>query len=547
MNATMTSDAIPVRPAPRSRRTIRLEEGGRRSRGLSYAAVAVLLILAMIGGVLFANRGGSGGNRFDDLRYAAQPVSPEASAVVAQGCDVEALTVDEVMAIVENPYANLDYQRLNVAGIPDFLTEGGEALILPQGHGSQMEPESKADARSVVTEYLRCRESGTLGQVFAYLSPNMIRQHVLEPFPTFRGEDEVRAYVEAVLTLPARNILYHPAFEMNVTVAPATGEDTALTFSLHPDYQVAWIGTEGIDEAGNVVAVSDAYDMLVKGQDLPGPNRTFGAISVIQYPGVDRWFVHDREVTFSSGQATLSGNSSSETCPVEPVTTDEMLELLRDPNRYAAEKLGAGQMAPEGEEVIEAIRDEPESLVLASVTSDSETAMLVLPQEGVQPAAGLYLDCWQNGSAGQAFALMAPHMVAEYDDLVALPRDVGKLQEMLDAPARELPVSDRVMPTFVLDDGRAITLADPQDPYGYVSLPGGFEVVFVGTYLRDSSGTPILGANIDDRSRVWTDESVNVNSRMSFGALTLIKYPGTDEWLVYDHWIELEPTPMSLP
>ncbi len=34
---------------------------------------------------------------------------------------------------------------------------------------------------------------------------------------------------------------------------------------------------------------------------------------------------------------------------------------------------------------------------------------------------------------------------------------------------------------------------------------------------------------------------------MSFGALTLVRYPGTERWLVHDHWIELDPAPVQLP
>lgn len=546
VNATMSPEIAEIRPAPRSRRTTRQEGRSRRSPGFGYAAAAILLVLALFGGMFVANQRGPE-DRFGDLRYAAQPVSPEATATAAQQCDVEPLSVDEVLAIVDDPYVGMDSQRMNIAGIPDFLDEEGSALILPDGVGAPPGPETEAEARKIVDDYLRCRETGTLGQVFALLSPNKVRQHVLAPFPTFRTEDEVRSYVESVFMSPSRDFLYSPLYEMGVTVVPATGEDSVLAFAFHPDYPTVWVGTQGLDEDGNVLAVSDAYDTMIKGRDLEGPERTFGAVSLIQYPGVDRWYVHDDEVFFRTDQDPTLGTPAAAVCSVEPMTAEAVLAILDDSDAYAERTLGMDPMTPEGADVLEAIRDEPESLVLATVTSDSDPAMLVIPQEGVLPAAEFYLECWQYGSAAQAFALMAPHMIAEYDSLVGLPREAEELQALLDAPARELPVSDRIMPTFVLDDGREVTLADSEDPQGYASLPGGFEVTFVGTYMWDSIGTPLLGANIDDRARIWVGDDVEVDGRMSFGALTLVRYPGTERWLVYDHWIELDPAPVQLP
>lgn len=561
MNVTSTPDsmATSVTPVPRPWRIAHPEGSNPRSGRLTYAATAAILVLAMMGGLFIASQRSPDGNDFGDLRYAAQPVSPEASPITAIACDVEPMTVDEVMAVVENPYVNMDQQRLNIAGFPSFLTDEGGLLLLDD-FGKPMDPGEEADARDATAVYLTCRQNGSLGQVFALMSPDKIQQTVFWQFPAFRAEEDVRAFLEAALPAPAQEVMFNPLFETDATIVPATGEGSALTWSPHPQYPVAYIGTQGIDASGNVLAVSDAHDNIEVIGEFEGRPPTLGAVSLVQYPGDARWYVNDAEIVRDVGSAmapgaeeepqsdpSVEGAASPEVavCMAEPMTAETMLQLLEDPDAYAVEVLGVDSVTPEGATLLEDIRQDPESLVLASVTGDTGEAMLVLPQEGVLPAAGNYLDCWQQGSAGQTFSFMAPHMIAEYDRLVGLPRDGSDLQAMLDAPARDLPASDRIMPTFVLDEGRTITVADTGGTHGFAGPFGGFDVAFVATNTNDSDGNPLIGGNIDDRSLDWARPAVEVDGRMSFGALTLIRYPGTDQWLVYDHWIELDPEAVS--
>jgi hypothetical protein len=564
MNATMSPEIADIRPAPGSRRTIRQEGRSRRFPGFGYSAAAILLVLALFGGMFVANQRGPE-DRFGDLRYAAQPVSPEATATAAQQCDVEPLSVDEVMAIVEDPYVNLDAHRINIAGVPRFLAEPGELLIPAYSEpevGEPLAPEVEREVREITATYLACRQHGTLGQVFSILSPNRLQQTVFGQFPGFRAEEDVRALLEVALDAPAQELMFHPVFEMDVTVLPATGEHTALAWSLYPSYPVAYIGTQVIDASGAVLTMSDARDIIEVKSDMEGMPPTLGAVSLIQYPGDDLWYVHDAEIVRDMESAVGPGagegpqgddapsasESSTEAavCEAEPVTADELLQLLDDPDAWTEHEFGSS-VTPDLSDLLKAIREEPESLVLASVSEDTDLAMLVLPQEGVLPSAQNYLDCWQQGTAGQAFSLQAPHMIAEYDDLVGLPRDTDTLQALLDAPARDLPASDRVMPTYVLDEGRVLTITGTDEPHGWAEPVDGFEVAFVTTHTFDGDGNGLIGGNVDDRSVSWAGPQAEVDGRMSFGALTLVRYPGTERWLVYDHWIELDPAPVQLP
>jgi hypothetical protein len=461
--------------------------------------------------------------------------------------------VDEVMALVEDPYVNMDYERLNIAGFPGFLTNPNDILILQQGFGTALEGEDEEDARKLTASYLACRSSGTLGQVFALMSPNKVQQTVFARFPAFRSEADVRSFLESSLNNPAQEVMFAPVFEKGAILIPATGPESALEHSFYPDYPVAYIGTQSTDASGNVLETSNARDVLQQTGEVGGPPQTLGAVSLIRYPDGDRWYVHDSEVipvvdsakSAATQQTDMAGvqtgTAETEACVAEPMSAADLSRLLDDPDRYLDQEFGSDALTAEGVDLLEDIRTEPESLVLASVTQSSDDVMLVVPQEGVLPAAETYLKCWQDGTAAQAFSLMSPHMIVEYDSDVGLPRESNALEALLDAPARDLPLSDRLMPTFVLDNGAAVVVADTGGTHGYAQLPGDVEVAFVATDTNDRDDNPLIGGNIDDRSLDWSQGAADVDGRMSFGALTLIRYPGSAQWLVYDHWIELDP------
>jgi len=297
MRATITAREIPGGAAPRLERTVRRMVPASSALPAAYLTAAVMLIVALLGGIFVANDGWPNGSKDEVLHFAAQPVSPEATAMAMQACDVPSMTVDEVMAIVEDPYVNLDVQQLNTAGFPAFLTESVSAQVLMDGQGVPMVPQEETEARRVAGVYLSCLQHGTLGQVFALMSPNAVQNKIFGQFPTFRSEEDIREYVETTLPKPAAEALHMSAWPDNVTISLADGAGSALTDSLHEGYPVAYIGTQGTDANGNLLAVSDARDHVNLIQRINGVIPSIGAVSLIQYPGSDHWYVHDTVVT----------------------------------------------------------------------------------------------------------------------------------------------------------------------------------------------------------------------------------------------------------
>jgi hypothetical protein len=323
MYATITAREIPGDVAPQSGRAERRMVSSPPHLVAAYAVVGVLLIVGVLGGLFVANDRWPNESDYAVLPFMDQPVSPEASAMAAQACDTPALTVDEVMVIVENPYVNLDAQQLNTVGFPAFLDDSMiDVLVLMDDQGEPMTRQAEADARQVADTYLSCLQHGTLGQVFAVMSPNAVQNTIFGQFPTFRSEEDIREYLDTTLFTPAADALHLVAWPDNVTISLADGSGSALTQTPYEGYPIAYIGTQGTDANGNLLAVSDARDKVNLNQRIDGAIPSIGAVSLIQYPGSDRWYVHDRVITrdISGGETETPAASPVASMEATPAT-----------------------------------------------------------------------------------------------------------------------------------------------------------------------------------------------------------------------------------
>ncbi len=306
MHATTIAREMPVGAAPPSRRTVRGMAPAPSAFPGAYAVAGVLLIVALIGGVFVANNGWPNGSDDEVLHFVAQPASPEATALAAQACNAPLMTVDQAMAIVEDPYVNLDVRQLNAAGFPAFLDDSMiDALVLMDDQGEPLTRQTEAEVREVAATYLLCLQHGTLGQVFALMSPNAVQNTVFGQFPAFRSEEDIRDYLETTLPSPAAQALHMSDWPDDIVISPADGAGAALTQTLYEGYPIAYIGTQGADANRQLLAVSDARDHVRLIQRIDGAIPSIGAVSLIQYPGSDRWYVHDRVITRdTSGSGT---------------------------------------------------------------------------------------------------------------------------------------------------------------------------------------------------------------------------------------------------
>lgn len=186
-------------------------------RGLSHYAnrAAMLVIIATLafGGWFAAMQLQQPGG--PDSRLAAVTGTPVAGLGV---CDVEPLTVDEVMAIVRNPYRYLHErakpdlpvaQDLAYAAEPELM----EALVMMSytdfttANRTQPSAEDFAEASTAVNAYLACAPGATNGQLWAFYDPTHVQTDILDHFPVFADEASVRTYVEENIDQPAHEPL----------------------------------------------------------------------------------------------------------------------------------------------------------------------------------------------------------------------------------------------------------------------------------------------------------------------------------------------------
>lgn len=129
--------------------------------------------------------------------------------VAEHACDVEPLSVDRVMEIVEHPgYFMMEGPAKPGAGEP-LIGHSPEPARVEIGFDIPLRSDANpptetdfADATIVANEYLNCMLYGTQGQVWSLLSPSHIQRTILAEFPVYANESDVRSRVEERILEP---------------------------------------------------------------------------------------------------------------------------------------------------------------------------------------------------------------------------------------------------------------------------------------------------------------------------------------------------------
>lgn len=271
------------------------------SRYLNYAASLVIVFGVAFAGAFMAmqiNQPDGSNGQFALLGQTESEV-----------CDVEPMTVDEVMAIVENPFGDdleegflsrfIELQRgrvMNVNDAPVIPHNYIDQSLIESFQGSA-EEESFTVATQVVNKYLACGQNGTIGQLFHYVRPFEIQRIVLVGLPVFVDETTVRASVEELLPMPASSIV---AFPDSALV------DSAYTFTANPNIDDAatssstqsirygmsetiMMGVTVTDQSGDVVFQNDYHGRV----NPAGPLLTTDRMRVIVGQSLidEQWYV----------------------------------------------------------------------------------------------------------------------------------------------------------------------------------------------------------------------------------------------------------------
>src|SRR5690606_33830931 len=127
-------------------------------------------------------------------------------------CDIEPLSVDRVMEIVEHPgyfmtegAAGERSSSPGIASPPDaalWELDGARDLYLEE-RTSVPSQDQFDSATDVANHYMNCMTFGTQGQVWNFYSPVHIQASILAEFPVYANETDVRARVEERLVEPA--------------------------------------------------------------------------------------------------------------------------------------------------------------------------------------------------------------------------------------------------------------------------------------------------------------------------------------------------------
>jgi hypothetical protein len=279
--------------------------GQRAGRWFNILAAAVLL-LGLAAGWYFSSigPGGSGGGR-DDGQFAALPAmqggTPAATPAPMEllgpeDCTVEPLTVDEVMAIVENPSDRVG--QLGLYG-GKFVPGGGMyeepsmgsftgPIVWPREPNDVTVPdgELRLQIEAVTNEYLACLAWGANFQLWALEYPGQVQSSILGNFPVYRSQEQVRAYVESEgprkrTTVPEGYVAQMSPDRSDTVVATPTRRV--------PDQASAFVGisTYRLEDAATMANVD--WTGKVTGSD---PTLSTGyALLLAYFPDADTWLV----------------------------------------------------------------------------------------------------------------------------------------------------------------------------------------------------------------------------------------------------------------
>lgn len=211
-------------------------------------AASVLIIAALaFGGWFAAMQLNSPGTPTPEPRFAAI-ATPDASATPqtdSATCDVEPLSVDRVVQIVENPYrfvangaagepTEFD-SSTNLRNVDLYEAEGWELSLEPQNGTQPPGDDEFQEASEVADAYLNCLAFGTVGQAWTFSNPIYIQDEVLMNFPVYADRESVRNWIEERIDEPAYQSSYQIPWENLMDIykpeSISVNPDPALTLS----------------------------------------------------------------------------------------------------------------------------------------------------------------------------------------------------------------------------------------------------------------------------------------------------------------------------
>lgn len=255
------------------------------------ATIALVLAVAVGGWFAMSQMPGRDGNG----RFAAIQSTPGDSA---QTCDVEPMTVDEVMAIVENPYKYADpeaYGSPNSSPAP-WYDDYAQVQPITSGTPSRFAgdiPTSAAmdNALPVLQMYLACVETKTIAHSLRFVDPFSIQERVVTEFPFYRDQESVRNWVSEWISQGPQSLDW---------VDEGSGETLAFTPNINREESrtsTGWIGLgfnqllslgcHVLDEDGNVLARYDGTMQLVDGEK----QSRFVVYTLVYSMYTDQWYV----------------------------------------------------------------------------------------------------------------------------------------------------------------------------------------------------------------------------------------------------------------
>lgn len=293
----IASNLMSHAPTPVATPVARQQSGVRHTLSLA-ASFLIVMSVALAGWFATMQLNQSGGSR----GYFGLFGQSDQSAT----CDVEPLTVDEVIAIVENPYsvAPLDTwgtpqpgQEDNGSLAGEGYREAGFMVGMPESLSEVPDEQEFHRIQSATNSYLNCIQTGTVGQVMALTHPETLQSNILSRFPVYRDQAEVRAMVEESIDRP----FFVPSDPQALDVPPnfqttfATPDRFRVRIGAPQSHsllaeQVAWVGLDMKDENGVVIGKSD-WDATILEGDLQSNNGGYSVILVYS-EATDTWYYY---------------------------------------------------------------------------------------------------------------------------------------------------------------------------------------------------------------------------------------------------------------
>lgn len=264
------------------------------SRYLNLAA-SVVIVAAIAFGGWFATMRFQPSNDGNGLLGLAQ------STPVAQTCDVEPLTVDQVMQIVKNPW-EFGFSQQNPStefSGPEFTEVSLRPSTAEFDAATRTKPAEKdfEGAIAVANSYLACLPTASWGQIWALSDPVWVQSSILAHFPVFANEPEVREFIEGRIDEPLsvdhnplddiyaladdQSIVANPDIDAALTIWPGNTSNSAMLF-------VAF-GVLVTNDDGSIVLESNAEGESLEYQI--GSSRQRPTIVVGQSSADGSWYI----------------------------------------------------------------------------------------------------------------------------------------------------------------------------------------------------------------------------------------------------------------